>query len=269
MTQATVPVPDLRIVPVAAITPHEAGDSQRAKPLSEALVHDGFIRNPIIITPHEDGYILLDGTNRHGALQHLSIPHAFAQVVDYDSPHVSLSTWTHVIADVPAAEVYDTVAAIPNLFMRTAPSNPDVAVLTLRDGRTLYLRSASGTYTARIEALRTLVETLIGVGRLNRSGSNAEQDINDAFPDWTAVVRYMHFTPDDVRRIITLNVFAPAGVTRHIVQGRALRVNVPMDLLRADMPLAEKNKQLHNEIHTKFAQRQVRLYTEATYVYEE
>ena len=42
--------------------------------------------------------------------------------------------------------------------------------------------------------------------------------------------------------------YLPPGVSRHIIHGRALKLNYPMNKLRADLPLEEKNQHLQQWI---------------------
>ena len=63
--------------------------------------------------------------------------------------------------------------------------------------------------------------------------------------------------------------FVPTGITRHIISHRALRVNVPIALLCGDDPLEEKNEWWHEQIKSKLALNQIRLYQESTYLFDE
>ena len=40
----------------------------------------------------------------------------------------------------------------------------------------------------------------------------------------------------------------PAGITRHVIPQRALRLNIPLHILQQDRPLEEKNDWLHEKI---------------------
>jgi hypothetical protein len=64
--------------------------------------------------------------------------------------------------------------------------------------------------------------------------------------------------------------FLPPGISRHIIHGRALRVNYPLDVLSdANKNLVSKNDDLNAWIQHKLANRQVRYYAEATYQFDE
>ena len=61
----------------------------------------------------------------------------------------------------------------------------------------------------------------------------------------------------------------PPGVSRHIIHGRALNLNYPMDELRAYGTVAAKNAHLQEWLLQQYAERSVRYYAEATYQFDE
>lgn len=61
----------------------------------------------------------------------------------------------------------------------------------------------------------------------------------------------------------------PAGITRFVVPGRVLRVNVDLENLRGKDPLSHKNAWLNRLIAEKFASRSVRYYQEPVYLLDE
>src|SRR5688500_1632021 len=92
-------IPDLRMLPVEALVPHEHADWKRVSRLEVRLRNDGFLKNPPIVAPipGTDKFVVLDGANRTGAVANLGLPHILAQVVDYKSDAVQLLTWYHLI----------------------------------------------------------------------------------------------------------------------------------------------------------------------------
>ncbi len=89
-------------------------------------------------------------------------------------------------------------------------------------------------------------------------------------PEITALVVFPHFEPAEVLELATSGARLPAGITRHVVSWRALRLNVPLDML-ADTrrSLDEKNRWLEEWVRDKTLQRQVRFYQEPTVLFDE
>jgi hypothetical protein len=89
-------------------------------------------------------------------------------------------------------------------------------------------------------------------------------------PEVTALVVFPHFEPAEVLELATSGARLPAGITRHLVSWRALRLNVPLDLLAdAQRTLDEKNRWLDEWVRDKTVQRQVRFYQEPTVLFDE
>ena len=90
------------------------------------------------------------------------------------------------------------------------------------------------------------------------------------FPDANAVVHFPPYLPADIIEAAQHDAFLPPGISRHIVHGRAIRVNYPLDALRdPNTSLEQKNDDLLRWMQNKLANRQVRYYAEATYQFDE
>src|SRR5438552_18546810 len=78
-------LPNLLILPVADLVPHEQADPRRVERLSARLRHGGLLKNPIITAPIPGTACagVLDGGNRTWAFQAVRLHNAIAQLVDY------------------------------------------------------------------------------------------------------------------------------------------------------------------------------------------
>ena len=111
-------MPDLRVVPVDALIPHERHDQERSGPLVRRLREQGVLRNPPIVTPlppDEARYVVLDGANRGTAAREAGLPHIVVQVVRYQDSGIRLTTWHHALAALPSAEFERALDAIEGL----------------------------------------------------------------------------------------------------------------------------------------------------------
>ena len=88
-------------------------------------------------------------------------------------------------------------------------------------------------------------------------------------PDLTAVIVFPPFTPEDINHCASNEAKLPMGITRHLISGRALGVNVPLDLLASSRPLDEKSVWLHDYLQNRLRRHMVRLYEEPTFVFDE
>ena len=107
-------LPDLKIVPVSSLHPHERFDASRAEPLVTRLRADGVLKNPPIVLPlgkRAESYVVLDGANRTEAFRAMSLPHVLVQVVHPGDNSVRLETWNHLLRCVSVSALVGDPAA--------------------------------------------------------------------------------------------------------------------------------------------------------------
>ncbi len=276
-------LPDLEFVPVDALVPHEQHDEQRLEPLVRKLREQRELRNPPVVSPLplEDGgqrYVILDGANRCTAARSAGFAHMLVQVVPYDEPWVRLTTWAHALGEYTTEDFERTLARIPGLEVRRESQLHARAVLARReaiacvvfsDGVADTLR-ASGDLATRNARLNEVVDTYRGKKRFLRLATDSLADAQARHPDVTALVVFPHFEPAEVIELATGGARLPAGITRHLIRWRALRVNCPIEKLAdAGASAAEKNEWLAEWIREKLSSRQVRFYEEPTVLFDE
>lgn len=284
MEQPDFRLPDLRFVPVDDVHPHEWNDLQRTEPLVAKLRESGTLRNPPIVVQVGDGhrvetrFVVLDGANRATAAKAAGWPHIVVQVVRYEEPWVQLGTWYHALTAEARGSLEAGLARIPGLEHATheriharamlarrealaciAQSEGDA--LVLQGGRTLHernqlLNQIVGVYHDRVPYVRVTTDSLTQARREH--------------PDVTALVVFPRYDPAEVIELAGAGELLPAGITRHLIQWRALRVNIPVAMCEdTARPLAEKNAWIAHWLDDRVRQRQVRFYAEPTVMFDE
>jgi hypothetical protein len=278
-TENTRP-PDLRIVATGHLVPHEVHDDQRAGPLIERLIQDGILKNPPVVTPMTDEpqhYVILDGANRVLAFQVLNIPHILVQTVPYKQPFVDLQTWHHAIVGIKPDELIGRFSALPDLAVAASDIFHARAALSQRDVLAYYLLADGQVFTLaggydlrqRTHLLHSIVNTYLSSGHLHRVSTDQRDDLLVMYPNMTAAVVFPRYKPVEILDLAQSGLRVPPGITRHIINGRALRLNYPIDRLASFESLERKNADLTAWVQAKFEQRGVRFYAEATYLFDE
>ena len=276
-------VPDLRIVPSALLVPHEREDESRAERLSERLKRSGVLKNPPIVTEvvsAERGQclVVLDGANRVSAAHASDLPHFLVQVVRYDSPGIELSTWHHALSGFPYERFERELTRVPGLKVRKEGLSHARALLARREAiafvlsgpdEALTLLGAHGLYE-RNSLLNAIVDLYRDRVPFHRATRDSWSEARARFPDVTALVVFPKFHPDEIIEIATSGARLPAGITRHVIPWRALRLNIPLDLL-ADpgKSIEEKNRWLKAWIEERTVQKNIRFYEESTVLFDE
>ena len=282
-------LPHLAIMHLADLVPHEQADPRRVARLSERLRQDGILKNPIIAAPLPESAqaVVLDGANRTAALHAVGVRDALVQLVDYHDPGVRLTTWYHLISGMPPQALLTQIRGLTGLEVR--PSS-------LADARSgLAARSILAYLVAPVADGRPQVYTVAGP-REDGSHKHADtylllrmvdiykgkpdtaihrvtsDDLEELLPNYDEVgglIVFPPYTPDDILHLAAHGLRVPTGITRHIIPARALRVNIPLDILRAPRPLAEKNAWWHERIKARLSDNEIRFYQESTYLFDE
>jgi L-serine kinase (ATP) / ParB family transcriptional regulator, heme-responsive regulator len=277
-------LPDLRFVPVESLIPHERHDDQRMQPLVKRLREDGMMRNPPIVAPlgadddPDAKFVILDGANRVTAATAAGLPHVVVQVVRYGDPGLELSTWYHALMGFPHDELGLKLARIPGLECHPETLAHARAVLARReaiayvvcgDGSVDTLHG-SGDLRERNDMLNAVVDSYRGDARFIRVASDSLHAAQARHPDVTALIVFPRFEPEEVIELALSGARLPAGITRHLVTWRALRINTPLDRLAdKSQSTALKNKWLREWMQEKLAQRRIRFYQESTVAFDE
>ncbi|MBM4423737.1 MAG: hypothetical protein FJ030_10135 [Chloroflexi bacterium] len=282
--------PDLRIIPTGLLVEHEFNDVQRTEPLARRLQAEGILKNPPIVTPVDEGdppaagrdprYVVLDGANRVTSLHLLKYPHCLAQVVRYEPPQVTLSTWHHLVTNIEPDTFSRELDAIDGLdfkeidllHARAGLARRDfIAYVVRTDGKVFAAAVSKGQATIRGKnaLLNAMVNTYKERGGLFRATTDNVEDARRLYPSLTGLVIFPNYEPSEVMALARDGELLPAGLTRHLIQGRALRINFPLSELKSGAPLEEKNAKLAEWMRNKMAKKEVRYYAEATYLFDE
>jgi hypothetical protein len=275
--------PDLRILPVDLLVEHEYNDLQRTEPLARRLEAEGLLKNPPVVTPLGDDlgrFVVLDGANRLAALQALQYPHILAQVVPYEEPQVTLTTWHHVIecmdprsltAELTNLEGVDLILT-DRMRARAGLARREYLMYVIRsDGEVFAARPAKPKRQVHLQnrLLNTLVDTYKDRCRLHRVMTEELEEVRAVYPDIAGLVIFPQYDTSEVLELAGEGELLPAGLTRHLIQGRALRINYPLSELRSSDSLEEKNKRLSLWLAQKLSTKEVRFYGEATFLFDE
>lgn len=267
---------DLRIVPTAEVLLHERTDPERVRRLTAALIDANVLRNPPVVAQIQDGrFVVLDGATRTTAIRELGINHILVQVVDYGH-NVDLNTWHHLLRPRAYETVIQALTHFPNADVvecsveethTLLSSKGAAAAVASADGKAYALSTPSQSQIA--ELLCNLVDLYGGFGEIYRI-ANEDLDVAiRASDDVRGVVLFPSWTPADIIAAATTPALLPAGITRHGIHGRALNVNLSLDMLSISAGLDSKREWLDAWLRKKMTARKVRYYHEAVFLFDD
>ena len=276
-------IPDLRFVPVDRLIPHEREDSRRTGALAERFRESGILKNPPIVTsaggdPRDERFVVLDGANRVATAAAAGLPHLVVQVVPYSEPQVRLSTWHHALAEDRPGLLVRALTAVPGLEIRSENLGPARALLARRDAIAFVVHDDGSVQTlhggADLGRRNTLLNAVVDLYRghhpYHRVTRDSIEEARERYDDVTSLVVFPHFHPEEILEVARSGARVPAGITRHVIAWRALRINLPLERM-ADpgQTAAEKNAWLQSWVAECVARNQVRFYEESTVSFDE
>ena len=269
----------LRVVRLDDVLLHEQIELKRVERLVQRLEDDQYLKNPPIVTDDHAKYVLLDGATRVTALRRIGCRDVVVQVVDYAVPGMALETWSHMLLDAPVDELFRSLRALPGLLIEPTTAEhaqaaldcrASIGTLLTRDGQAYTLRTPDDVKLEKqTRLLNQVVAAYEGRSEMYRVAHTDVERLLAEHGRLSALIVFPRYRPDEIRRLALNGAKLPMGVTRHIIPGRALRVNIPLDMLRRDEPLAEKNAWLDEWMKVKMRERRVRFYQEPVFLFDE
>jgi hypothetical protein len=134
----------------------------------------------------------------------------------------------------------------------------------------VFVLPEAGSLGSEAELLLQLTSVYNGRSVFHRVKSDRIADLLDYYDDVTALVRFPSYVPEEIMRLADDGYKLPTGITRHIIHGRALRVNLPLSLLMDETRTTQqKNEWLRDWSKKKLARREIRYYQESTFLFDE
>ncbi len=265
-----LPTPDLRFFAARDVLLHEEEDPERVERLVDRLRDEGVLRNPPVAAELGDGrVVVLDGANRVTALKRLGAAFLPVQVVPYHDPAVTLDRWNHLLV------------ALPEELGKGLPLEEEEAGCASRRlaaGELLaYVRTEGETWAVPrgpdlaegAERLRRLVASYRGRVAYHRVDSEDLEVLRGRYGQAAALVAFSRFAKADILELARNAARLPAGVTRHVVPGRALRVNLPLEVAFGPGTLEDRNAWLAAWVRQRIREGKVRYYPEPTLLFDE
>lgn len=217
---------DLRIVELSRLILHEAHDAARLARVRENIGDEGVQRNPVIVAPYGDRYLLLDGAHRARALEELGCRLALVQLVKLPE---RAGSWGHLLDDARLEEALRSVEEVE--VSETEPERGCLTEARFHGGGKLFVRAREEGLAPAVRALWAFRKVYLEGGVVRRVDPG-----RSVGPPGQAVIFYQRFTPEELAAFVSAGEVLPASVTRFIVEERILNVRYPLGLLEKGKP---------------------------------
>jgi phosphoglycerate dehydrogenase-like enzyme len=260
----------LQVIAIDQVSPHEEVDEKRVARLKAAISDSMMLIDPPIATYWNGRYVILDGATRFTSYKQLGFEHMVFQVVDAQQDSFTLHTWYHAISsDYSFGELLVHLQEIEHIaFERMNSQKPQTPFQN--DSVLCYLVDREEHYTLikaepgldRMVILNQLVAAYTAWGRVERTLVTDVPRLIEQFPDLTAVAIFPQFSPETVFTTASRGDFVPAGLTRFVIPGRILRLNMKLDRIRESGSLASKRAWFKKYLSNRLTTSRLRYYQE-------
>jgi hypothetical protein len=276
--------PELRLVPTPSVRFHEHAERRRTLRLLERIKADAQLRNPPIVADMNDGhYLLLDGANRVSAFLELGYSHIPVQVVDYGDKAVQLKGWHHLLLEGGTLQLRDAYRALPDVEVRPVTRAQLARLLELRQVYAVLVENEAawwGLFPAqaqaeievhqRIRVLESVVGAYEGQSRLERVKLADYEQLPQVIESVQhQVCLFPVLRKEELLHLAAEGILIPTGLTRHIIPGRALGINVDLAFLREERTEAAKLAHFRDFVDRLSMEGRIRFYEESVFIMNE
>lgn len=264
------PLPRLQLVSLDRCVLHESIDPQRVARLAAHLRAEDVLRNPPIVAASAEQLMVLDGATRTTALRELGLLAGPVQLINYTDERIELHTWAHLLPETRLHSLLRALRGIPGLTLQPATTQPiairPLCELLTAEGERWTLSGADGLLQeARL--LEQIFRCYVQRAAVHRLPHDAP--IHPAsLPAGSIAVLFPRYSKRDLLMLTQVGGILPAGITRHVIPGRVLRLNVPLAPLRTET-LAAQETWFSAWVAERIATGHARLYNEPTWLFDE
>ncbi len=208
----------------------------------------------------------------------MGFPDVLVQVVQSNDPGLKLENWNHVVWQLPPEEFFAGIQTIDKIEMARTEDihiRPDImhncglALVQLPDRQYYTACSSAPELLRRVELLHAIVDSYKSRASLDRTSIDNVEQLAGIYSDLSGLIIFPNFKVGDILYLAGAGYLLPAGITRFTISPRALHVNYPLSELASSKSIEEKNRELQEWIQRRIAQKGVRYYAEATFLYDE
>lgn len=248
---------DLRLVELGRLILHEAHDEERLVRVRARIEGEGVQRNPVIVSPFGDDFLVLDGAHRVHALRGLEARLALVQIV---APPPPAESWAHRLPAVRAGNLRHLAGVEVS---EEVYGDGWLARVEFAGGASFSLRSLDGGLPAEVRALWAMQDIYPKDSEMRRVGA----DEVAGHTDGQAIVRYRTFSPGELVEVVRRGDILPAGITRFRVEERVLGVRFPLRSLRGQ-DTRSGNAELRSLVEGRWRENRIRRYAEPVVLFE-
>ncbi len=276
--------PHLKLAPLERVRFHEHPERKRTLRLMERLKKERVLHNPPILAEMDGGdFLLLDGANRVSAFRDLGYSHIPAQVVDYGVEQIQLKGWHHLLIDGHGLSLRKLFEALEGVALRAVDPGRLSRLLELREVYAVWVDGTAacwGLFPDSGAAMIEIHERIAVMERIVASYENESKLERIKLADFSQLPEVIRsadhqlclfpvLTKNEMLQLAREGVMIPTGLTRHLIPGRALGINIALGFL--EEPATEQEQRAHFQAYVDRLEMEgrIRFYEESVFVMNE
>ncbi len=236
-------IDNLKIISREQIVSFEAFSDEHSFKLGHEMESEGKIRNPLLVYPLFDKYLLLDDACILRALESLDIKHIPVQIADEET--LSVHPWQRVVENWSKEDLLGFCDKFPRqieiIENCETPLEEHQVEIRFRNSETVRLRFTSPALLVRVDLYNKL-SAEVTRGNQSFRAKLELSDINpfELFNRATAVIFPPMFTIDELAQIAINGIPLAQGIIRIDQSGRILGVDYALSILKEQAATEEK-----------------------------
>jgi hypothetical protein len=139
----------------------------------------------------------------------------------------------------------------------------------LPDGKLYLLLEEPTDLANHIATLHAIVNAYKTSASLDRTSQTLIEPFREVHKDLTALIVFPRFKIRTLLKLAGRKIVLPTGITRFTVSPRTLHLNYPLHELSSGKPIEYKREYLKKWVDERVMKKGVRLYAEATFLFDE
>jgi len=246
----------LKIIPLDKIVPFETALPGRSQHLVNEIEKEGRLRNPLLVLPLGNRFLLLDDAAFLDALTQLGVNDVIVQMAG--ASQVTVRPWQRILEKWKLAEFIDFCARYPRQIRLMDKAEGTLGVneaeIKVSDGSHLRIQFCSRSYMVRADLCIKLNNIL--TRDIRNYKAKIDLDNNNLFrefPDAAAAFFPPLFSLRVLGGIANHGLRLPQGLVRVDQPGRVLGIDFSLNVLREKDAVVEKEDFLRSLIKLRMA----------------
>jgi hypothetical protein len=263
-------VENLRIISSDKIIAFESPSTDRVAKIAAEMARDDKLKNPLLVYPLNEKYLMIDDVSILEALKSLEVTHIPIQLADIE--RLSVNPWQRVVENWYKKDLIHFCERFPRQirisFVAKSKLERQQAEIRFRDKTCLRLTLLSDSYLVRAEMLRNFFADLTQAHQCFRAKLDiGESDPLRDFPNSSAAIFPPVFDITELADMAVRKMYLPQGIVRVDQPGRVLGIDYSLSILREDVSSEEKESFLKQMIHMRMSSDRTAYYEGFVYMF--